>query len=512
VSFSQTSLKPTTVNIFKNGTYYIVKEGNIKTNDGSALIEIPSNPLLGTYWITSVKDLKISDINYKTDTLKTNKRVQSIIDLIGANIGKKLKFTYKPNDKELRDVSGILVSYQKLYGLIKLKQADNKYFFLYVNNIVDVLFEENPEESIKSDSVCRLAQIKFDKTPSSVDLKVYYMQNGMQWLPSYNVKLINDKELQLEMKAIVENYAETVENAELTLTVGSPQFYFGSAFDPISFNDLTNGYSLKTTSSAFRAAQPMQQYYSNAIMTDGSLAESAPVAYDDYNNYDTQGEKTNDLYIYKLGKVSLPNKSKTSFQIFSVKIGYKDVYEVNLNDFVSYYNRGYISIDPDKRYDVYHSFQLLNTTSFPFTTAPVFVLNEQLQPLAQDQIKYTPSGSNCTVQLSKAGDVIIKNKEEEIKKEDGVKRVGKSVYNRVTIKGTVTVENLQDKKINLNIDKNLIASIIEVSDKGKIIKSGRYSNLNPNSSIEWEIQLIGKEKKEITYQYEVLVNASLGSY
>jgi hypothetical protein len=504
--FSQNNLKPVSINVFKNGSYYIVKEGNLKVKDDYAVMEIPENPLMSTFWITTVKDVKISQITYLTDTLKKIKPALNIFEIIEANKGKKIKLTYKITDKDIRETTGFLVDYQKASGLIKLKVNDNKTTYLYANNVVDITFDESPSDRVNSDSLCRLAKIKFDKNLSNVDLKVIYMQTGIQWLPSYCIKIVNDKELQLEMKALVENYTESVENVDLTLTVGAPQFYFNNTEDPIGYDYLTNLYSVKPQGAPVSAS--VQSYYSNAIVSE---EKSLDLSYSDYTTYETAGEKTNDLYMYKVGKVSLPEKSKASFQIFSVKVPYKDVYEVNIGDVANYSYYGYINLDPEKRYDVYHSFKITNATTYPFTTAPAFVLNEQLQPLAQDQIKYTPMGSNCSVQLSKAGDVIIKYKEEEVKKEDAVKRIGKITYNKITVKGTINIENSQDKKIDLIIKKDIVANVINTSNDGKAVKSGKYSSLNPNSNVSWDLPLNSKEKKEITYTYEVYVNASLGS-
>lgn len=503
--FSQNSLKPVSINVFKNGSYYIVKEGNLKVKDENAIMELPQSPLLSTFWITTVKDVKINQITYLTDTLKKIKPALSIFEIIEANKGKKVKLTSKITEKDLREITGVIIDYQRTSGLIKLKTNDNRTSYFYANNVIDITFEESPSDRVNSDSLCRLAKIKFDKNISNVDLKLIYMQNGIQWLPSYNLKVINEKELQLEMKAMVENYSESVENVDLTLTVGAPQFYFNNTEDPIGYDYLTNLYSVKPSAKPSVSAQ---SYYSNAIVSEERTID---ISYSDYTTYETAGEKTNDLYMYKLGKVSLPEKSKASFQVFSVKIPYKDVYEATIGDVANYSYYGYINLDPEKRYDVYHSFKITNGTSYPFTTAPAFVLNEQLQPLAQDQIKYTPVGSNCSVQLSKAGDVIIKYKEEEIKKEDAVKRIGKITYNKITIKGTINIENNQEKKINLLVKKDIIANVINISDDGKSVKSGKYTSLNPNSNVSWDLNLGSREKKEISYTYEVFVNANLGS-
>jgi hypothetical protein len=328
-----------------------------------------------------------------------------------------------------------------------------------------------------------------------------YMQSGIQWFPSYNIKMINDNELQLEMKALVENYSEDINDAELTLTVGNPQFFYNASIDPIATNYLTSLFDTRTSS--FSTLPMQMQTYANSNMYVAADESANELNFQPFNDYTTLGEKTNDLYMYKLGNVSLAQQSKTSFQIFSTKLPYKDMYEVTIGDIVNYSYNSYIGNDPEKRYDVFHSLQLSNVTNFPFTTAPVFVMNENLQPLAQDRLKYTPTGANTSVQLSKAGDVVVKNKEEEVKKEENVKKNGKTFYNKVTIKGTIIIENLQNKKILLTIKKNLLANVIDASDGGKIDKSGRYNYLNPYVDVNWEIPFGAKDKKTITYTYEV---------
>jgi hypothetical protein len=504
---AQSSLKATQINIFKNGTYFVVKEGNLPVRDHVTKMEIPAAPLLSTFWLNTTKDNKISDVMIVTDTLKKNKVIENYFDLLSSNKGKKIKFVYKATDKDLREVSGVLQDFVKSSGLIKIKQQDNKFLFVSYAGIVELSFEEAPVDMVVRDSVMRLAKVRLTGNAANVDLKLNYMQTGIQWMPSYNIKIVNDKELQLEMKALVENYAEPIENADLTLTVGNPQFLYGTKADPLAFNYLTNLYD--NSQPKTMAVQFQAQMYNNAYVADERTAADAN--YVDYTTFETEGEKTNDLYMYKLGKVTLPYESKSEFQIFSVNINYKDVYEVNLADVANYSYYSYISNDPEQRYDVFHSLLLTNSTNYPFTTAPVFVQNENLQPLAQDRIKYTPTGANVSVQLSKAGDVVVKNKEEESAKADNVKKLGKTYYNKVTIKGTVYLENLQDKKIQLNVNKSLTATVTQAGDNGKISKSGKYNALNPYSTIAWEIPLGSKEKKTITYEYDVYVNAGTGN-
>lgn len=502
--FSQHELKTSQINIFKNGNYFVVKEGQVKLKNKTTSLTIPNAPLLGTYWLTTAKGVNIESIVFMTDTIKKKKAITSYFDLIQVNLGKQATIFYNKSNAEQAEIRGILESFNLYSGIIKIKSNDGNTIYFPSKDLKFIQIDKNPIDIIETDSFARLANITFDKSHESTQLKLTYMQGGIQWIPTYNIKILNDKELQLEMKALIENYAETIEDADLVLTVGDPQFLWGKTIDPMSLNYQTNIYQIR----------PQQAHYASQTYSWSNTRVSAEMdmagggGYNDYANYTTPGEKSNDLYFYKLGKTTLPMNSKTSKQIFAADITYKDVYEVSLEDAVNYASNYRVTNNPENIYDVFHSLKLKNTTSFPFTTAPVFVLNEKLQPLAQDIIKYTATGSEVMVQLSKSGDVKVKNEEEEIAKENNKKKYGNAYYNSITVKGTINVENNQNKKIQLVVRKNINADVTKTSHGGIFKKSGQYAALNPTSNIKWEIDLIPGEKKVITYEYEVFVHAN----
>ncbi|MFH0865484.1 MAG: hypothetical protein V1904_04785 [Bacteroidota bacterium] len=509
---AQEILKPTQVNVFKNGTYFIVKEGTVKPAAGKFSLSVPMQPLLGTYWINTAKDVTISKVSYVTDSIKTYWTAKNIPEVAFANKGKKVKVGYMADEKTYKDVSGTLQEYFKSSGMMKIKTVDGKTQYLMINSVTDFSVEDTPADKMEVDSVTRIAKVELEKSIESTPIKLIYMQTGIQWIPSYNVKLISDKELQLEMKALVENNMEAIDDAELTLTVGNPQFFYGYTIDPIAKSSETNITSIYSTAPKGTAYAGNLMVQTNAYQTynldaTSSTGTGSTYDYNDYGSYTTDGEKTNDLYMYKLGKVSLAKDTKTSFQIFSNNLPYKDVYDVEIYDVVNYSYNSYVGNDSEQKFDVYHSFKITNTTDNPFTTAPVFVMDENLQPLAQDQMKYTPTSSDVSIQLSRASDVIVKNTEEEIEKTDVTKKYGKDTYTKVNLKGSIIVENLQDKKITLAVTKSLTAEVSAVSDDGKIKKTGKYYGLNPYSEVSWEVPIGANDKKTITYNYEVWVRS-----
>ena len=494
---SQTDLQTSSVNVFKNGTYFVVKEGKINAPNAKANILVAGNPLLGTYWFTTTKDYKINKVIFQTDTLNRKKTAQNLHELLLSNAGKKVKIAYTKGEKEVGNFSGVLTEFNKQSGMIKVKNASNHSLYIESSRIIEFVVEENSKETFEADSIARTAEINFNKNLSASPLKLSYVNTGINWIPSYSIKILNDKQLQLELKALVENYAEPIQGADLTLTVGSPNFYFGNQTDPLATHGLTGGNTIvaRGTDYTFQNVRP-------AAMKGYAEAEDT---YEEFTSFDTEGQKSNDLYFYQLGKVDLPMNSKSSFPIFSSNINYEDLYEVTLNDYVAYVSNRQIYNTSEQKFDVFHALRITNNYTTPLTTAPVFVQDENLNPLAQDQLKYTPVGGKVKIQLAKSPDIVVSNQEEEVEKVERAKKVNNNFYSKVTIKGTVKIENLQNKAIQLNTTKNVNGVLTKASDDGKIQKPGKYAGLNSATNAEWDLKLAAGETKTITYVYEVYV-------
>ncbi len=499
------STTPTQLNVFKNGTYFLIREGNANINNYEASIMVPPAPLLSTFWLATSKDVKVEQIRFINDTLKNKKAFSSYIDLLKVNEGKKIRMSYLIDAENVRDISGTLLGYNPLAGICKIKGADNRTTYIYAGNIKELSFDETPVEKLEVDSVVRRGFVRFNKASGQIPVRISYMQSGIQWTPCYNIKILNDKEVQLELKATIENNMESdIVNTDLVLTVGSPNFYYGTQLDPIAVSYLAGmyGYGAGGGFNAFSNAR-----YDNYQMQadESSLSQVGALDYGNYYTYNTEGEKSNDLYFYKCGKVTLPINSKTSVMIFSQNTTYKDIYEVSIGDLVNYQGNRYVMDTEKNRQTVYHSLRITNATTQPFTTGPVFVLDENLMPLAQDQLKYTPVKGETSVQLARSSDVVVTYTEEETSRTDNFSIINKSRYAKVVIKGEISIENLQEKVINLKVDKSIYAAATEASDAGVIKKTGSYYGVNPLTNIKWDLSIKGGEKKKLTYTYEVLV-------
>lgn len=497
------TLQPTSVNIFKNGSYFIMKEGNASIENSNWKMVVPSSPFLSTFWLTTTKDFKITRVDFGTDTLKSNRTAQTIPDLLYANKGKHVVVNFNLNQNQTSTAEGVLEDFFRSTSIAKIKTNAGQTLYINSSQFLTFYVTDAPTEKFSVDSLPRMAKIWFNKSSGNAPLRVSYMQSGMTWIPSYNIKVIDDKTLQIEMKALVENYAEGIDDADLTLTVGAPNFKYGTQADPLSLNYYTGG------TSTYTSYDPYNYQWSNAYaapVADESVAYGTTKAdYNNYQTYATEGDKTNDLYMYKLGNTSLPMNSKSQFSIFSASVPYESIYECNVYDVSNYQSTQQVKKDDDVTFDVFHSYKITNNTTYPFTTAPCFVQDENLSPLAQDMVKYTPTNGKVKVQLSKSPDVTVKNTEEEQEHLDNAKKYNSYQYRKVIITGTITVENQLGKEVKLNLTKTITGNITKASDGGDIKSSGAYNGLNPYSTAEYNITLQTGETKTLTYTYEVYV-------
>ncbi len=499
--FSQHDLKVTQVNVFKNGTYFVVKEGNIPLTNGKGSLLIPTGPLLGTFWLTTPKDIAISKLVFIRDTIKTTRHARNIPDLLISNKGKKVKLTVRLDEKNYSEISGQLQDFFPATQIVKIRANEGKTVYLPASDLRQLSVEESPSEDMKADSVAYVARLEFSRNPSDTRIKMVYMQPGIQWFPSYNIKILNDKELQLELRALVENFAETLEEATLTLTVGDPNYKYGRTQEQFA-----NPFLTQTQGAAYNPyAAYMWQNTAAESVDEARMMTAKNDPYNNYQTFQTEGEKTGDLFMFDLGKVSIPKFSKAAFPVFSHKVPYKDVFKVSLSDISNFLNTQQIVNDPERRFPVYHSLKLTNQTKDPFTHAPVFIMDEELRPLAQDEIAYTPVNTTVSVNLAQSPDIVVKNTEEEKSREERARTIEKHVYTRVLIHGTIEIHNTMPERVTVNADKTVNGLITEAGESGKITRLKTGNALNPVSQVEWELSLGTQEKKTITYDYEVFI-------
>lgn len=475
----------------------VVKEGEVPMINGKVKLPIPEHTLFGTYFIGSNKDNAVKSIVFKNDTLQKKAPCAAVWQYLAGNLNKPLTLSYSPTQGIDKTLTGKASAYDLYSGMLTLATDAGRTVMMHSNSVYQVDFKETPNTYYWADSIQRMIVINPEKPASSIRLQQVHLTGNVNWLPSYYLQLKDSKTARIEMKAMVENFAEDLNDAETELVVGAPQMIYSNTPDPMTYDYISVH---ENTGSYGRGAGARMYMQSNAV-AKAALEETDGAAYFE-GDFETGGEKSGDMYIYKIGKVSLPKNSKGSFPVFAANVEYKDKYEGTVGDITNFYNNRYVP-DEEKVFDVFHSLEIKNTTSVPLTTASLMAVNDKGQFMAQDELKYTPVGSLATIRLSKAIDIVAKNNEEEKTREDNAKKVGKASYSKVILAGTITVENFQDKASTVSIIKLLNGTVLTQNQNGKTSKKASYNYINPQSEIKWEIDLGAKQKKTIAYEYEV---------
>ena len=490
---AQTLLPVKRVSIYKNGTAMVTKEGTLPVVNDTVKLTVP-NAILGTYWLSTAKENLIKDITYKNRKVSSSANEGDVRELLKSNIGKAATLSISTEKEKVATYSGTIQAVFDLANMVKLQEG-TKSRLISLHNIVDVAID-NMNDKFTRDSSVRLALIKTNKSVSELQLSETSLQPSIAWIPSYYLSLKDNNSARLEMKSLVENYSpENFENTNVELIVGMPQLSAGNMMDPAA----TNGMSGQVGGVTYA---PQQAMYKNSASFEDRMMVERSVADNYATTFNTSTETGDDLFIYKLGAISLYKNTKASFPVFAQNISFKDLHECEIQDFTNFEYSKFIQPN-DNPHDVFHSIEFTNTTEYPFTSGAIFVTDKDGRFTAQDNLKYVPKNGKGIVRLAKDINVSVKNSEEEIERNENVKKINKTYLNKVKIRGTVTVNNYDEKNMTITIKKRVNGSVVTSGD-GKVTKGGQHYGNNPNSLITWEVTVPEGGKKEIVYEYETL--------
>jgi hypothetical protein len=408
-SFAQKNvqtLQPVRLSIFKNGTYFIKKSSKVDVVNNAFTIPAPSNALMGSYWLATSKDATIKSIVVKQDTFKLVKNATTLENYLTACINKKviLRKEYLGN----AILEGILLDYNETSKMIKIKTKENKIIIADAIDYKELVIDDDAQYNAFSDSIAPLATIHVNQNISSTIASSLSLEKGIQWYPSYLLTLINDKEATLAMKATVVNGDESFNNTDVDIIIGNPEMFYGKELDPICTRYLTSDLLNYKENNQVQTSYNMN--FANVLSVPKYNANRAVTGMESYENETKDGNKLEDLYIYKLGKLDVEKNATIIVPVINNTVSFEDVYTADLGI-------GSATMIKDGVLNVFHNYRISNNSAAPLTTGSVLVLSNDEMPIAQAQLKYTPVKGKQDINISKAIDVQVKNDETEIKRE-----------------------------------------------------------------------------------------------
>ncbi len=483
-------LQPVRLSIFKNGTYFIKKESSVNVENGSFVIPAPTNVLMGAYWLGAGKGSILKSIIVKEDTFRVEGKAKSAGEYLKANINSLVTIKTGLGATEQQSLSGTLLEYNEVAETAKIRTADKKIVILKIGEGFSISLPESASSRFSYDSVAALAKVNVSLQQGSTLASTFSLQKGMQWYPSYFLRLENDKDAKLEMKATIVNGDEQYKNTDVDIIIGNPEMFYGKELDPVCVRYL-NGQIFQFDNYQYNNAPVQSVSMLNTVSRVNYNGTGDNEQYPD----DKQGAKLQDLYIYNLGKLDMESKAKLIVPVFAAAVEYEDIYTAGLDVNSSLKRDGIAG-------EVYHKFRIRNNQSAPFTTGPVLVINKDEMPVAQSQVSYTPVKGAAEITISKAIDVQVKNEETEIKRDLKFRKKDDSDYDGVTYNGKITLTNYQAKQIKLRLSKEISGTLTTPLQNGKSRSTGKeWDKINPITLLEWEVVLGPGEVKDIAYTY-----------
>jgi hypothetical protein len=495
--------------VFKNGTAFLVKKIQINAENGTATLQTLPQATFGTLWF-SVDNNAIKQISSFTEELNTSLAITNVADMLKANQGKKGIFVF---DNQA-SVEGVLESISGTALLVRTNTG--KYYTNDISNCKSVEFSEKPNILLTQKESKRIIKLEFAKKSASQSLQMMYLAKGLSWVPSYHIDLLNETQAKVTLRATLMNDLEDLENANLNLVVGVPNFAYTYLSSPlvstesvINFLNQLNRYSNQyydgsVSSGAVRRGDITMQSFSNVMSSDvEGEDETLP-------SIETEGKQSEDFFFYQLKNITLKKQGRTFQDILQQSTTYEHLYEVNLNS----NNTSRYTNPNESTYEnislVKHAITIKNESKFPWTTGTVLLtkpLDGVTQPISQDKLNYTPIGGKVKIPLTVVPDVSVKDSEKEIDRKVGMKLKDGYFYDLVTVEAKIDIKSFRNSAIELKINRSFTGEGLKCDIAWaiqKLVSTNSY-NYNASSSAEWKIKLEAGKNETITYQYQFYV-------
>jgi len=338
---------------------------------------------------------------------------------------------------------------------------------------------------------------------------------GLSWIPTYRIALKSNSVATLQMQAEVINSGVELEETDLDLVVGVPNFRFRDHTSPLCLaaSAMTRGVTSNIPGFANQRSQQMM----NNFQFDGSVdmpmsltPNASPALSGGLTAHSSQ-----DLFVYNIKDADLASGERAAFPLLTADVNYRHVYtwetrRKRRSSGQQYSAKGQ-SMSPVnlERNEIWHQIELTNDSGLPWSTGPAITMEGYL-PLGQEMLGYTPRGGKTMLPLTIAVDVLGKASEEETGRKTQALKVGSSYYTRIDCKGALEVTNYKAEPIELTIKYEFGGFATEISGGGEYSigeysqadwETNNYTRQNGHSTLSWELKLKPGEKKEVEYQY-----------
>lgn len=504
------------VSIFKNGSAFVMRSGQVacESNIFTWSEGLPE-PAFGTLWFVS-PEARLKSVASGTREFKTEQEIGSLVDQLAANKKLRIKVIARPypDAKETVEYTGVLEQVREQIAII---HTDNAWVTLPLNQILRAEFLDKPVWTTTRTENRNVYRVEFNTPGTSQNLDVMYLTRNLGWLPTYLLELKPDDKAEITLSTSVFNNAEDMINTQINFVVGIPNFLHENVNSPMwsraSFIDFLGQlnaprYAGIGLGNLHNNVQTLN-FYSNSF--EGNEIPPAPPAGGDF--VDAEGSSGEDLFFYTVKNASLRKGEHGIFELLRANITCKHLFEAQLEaNQATYAYYAQYNNETSRNTSSWHSVELENNTTFPWTTGAVMVTSDDQsgngpKPVSQDKLNYTPAKGKTTIKLTSVPDIAVTDNEVELSRSEAKKTVNRVKYDLITIEGKVTVKNYKTKAVDLTVRRQITGMPGKTNVEWK--KEARFkeykNELNERWDVCWEMNLKPGEERTITYQYEVYI-------
>lgn len=517
--------------IFKNGLGFFMKEGEVALEDEWAVTQYVPSSALGSLWIGSPDEgVSVEEAVAFEQEIEKETQAISMQELLKANEGKKVTLvcggktvegTVKlvAEDRLAGAADGAGYDYDRSYSspspqpqsaTLVIVETEEGVVALNKGNVSRIDFPGTISMTLTTREKAKRIKFRLATEQRSARLSLSYLQKGITWIPSYLIDISDPGKTRITMKATVINDVEHLENVDVFFVVGYPNFAYADILSPMALEQ-----SITQFIATLGAAGTQSEEYgrlANVMRQSASYAEARseaipPLDYGYAAITGLPGASEEDLFLYHKTGVSLDRGQRAYYHVFSEEVEYEHVYEWKIPDTLMVDPSGYYRSDQDRteKEHVWHSVKMANSSAYPWTTAPAFVVSGW-KPLAQDVLDYTPRGASTNLRLTVATDITIDRRENEVDRERQVTLYRRS-YDLVTVRGELHIENHKSKDVVMEISKRLTGDVSEVSHGGRVQKTAEgLRGVNQSSVISWRVPIGAGEETDLVYEYTVFIS------
>jgi len=336
----------------------------------------------------------------------------------------------------------------------------------------------------------KLLRFQFEEAEKERELLLFYFGPGVRWIPTYRIELAaeenGEKEARIALQAEIINEAEDLLDVPFHLVVGVPNFRFKDTVSPLILE--------RTLRNALQQAAPQvmgqlaNNGFSNAIMTQ--VASAAPWQTQPAENtgalqlpQELAADRAHDLFVYTSAALTVKEGQRAAIPLFTATAPYKDVYTWDLHvrrhdiDTAPSSGSGVSPLVLSKN-EVWHQVILTNNTDVPWTTGPALIMQD-LQPLAQELLTYTPPGASLQLPVTVAVDVRGTLAEEETGRQLNALQWDRNAYALIKKRATLALTSFKSLPVACEVICRTGGKATSASDEGGI-------RIAPYSAADWQ--------------------------